>query len=387
MSHKLNVKTSDWYCRKCKDGNDKPFVNHSYRTKCRDCGIDKSKCCSGVVKPTQPSRSARQGTKAEQQVREAHAAAKAAKKEVQQLQKQAEDLRKEKLALQKLAPQVFSMDDDDEMGEQVVVVHTIEQYQARVDLFRSQGFADESPEIAVPLAEIERAKKAKLASKPGSEQLRKLERLVAKADSNVEANRKKLEEHQKAGEELRKESERLQLIQRDAQTAHDELVATLRSSQKSGLAETKPEVAKDPALDKLFWGEGAPSDDDLERYGDWGKIFKARRDREIEERQRQVDDETRRRTEAAAEDAARMAADKAAAEVAREAAANAEKVAADEAKANATLAEEAAALGNSEEEFKKAIGESDPALRAELAKRILIARRARDPASKRAGPY
>ena len=110
----------------------------------------------------------------------------------------------------------------------------------------------------------------------------------------------------------------------------------------------------------------------LAGLGEWGQLFRAIRDQELEQRQALAEEESRRAAKAAEEEAKTRAA---------------EIVKADKVKAAAALAEEAAVLGNSEEAFRKAIEDSDPVLRTELAKRILEGRRAADTSTKRAGPY
>lgn len=333
--------------------------------------VAKGKCCGGVIKPSQPSQSTKHGTKAQQQMREAAAAD--AKKELQKLQKQNASPQKKLEAKGSSNADVFSMEEDDDMGGgSVVVVLTDEQLQARVDLYRSQGSAEDSDEVTSTLAKIEELRKAKLASKSGSEQRRKSERALKKAESNFDAARSAGVELCEKLAENDKDVGRLHLLHRETQRAHDELVASLRSSPEAVGQLDGPgrSAVGTPALEKLFCSEGAPPDAILEGFGEWGKLFKAIRDKVVEDRQKQVDEE-RRLAAKAAEDAS-----KAEAEAKFEAEASA-----------AALAAEAELLGNSEADLKRAIEKADPALRAEIAKRMLVDRDAKDATAKRAGPY
>ena len=140
MSYRRNGAKLDWTCKRCKDARGEPYRNISTRTARNRCNICKGSCCVGVVKPSLPSQSTRikqpasLETKAQQQVREASAAAKAAKKEAQKL-------RKQNAVLQKKLDAGGEVEGDDAMdcgGGPAAL--TTEQLQARVDFFISQQY-------------------------------------------------------------------------------------------------------------------------------------------------------------------------------------------------------------------------------------------------------
>ena len=375
MSHRQNAAKLDWTCRSCDNGHGKPYRNFGFRTSCYRCSRSKSSCCSGVVKPEEPSQSLRHRqyetgtTKAQQQVREAAAGA---KKELQKLRQQNKQLQK-KLETCKAEQdgQGGGDDGDDDMGGITEVSLTIEQLQARLDLSRAQGCVESSPEIVSTVARIDELRRAKLASRPGSEQLRKSERALKATADKLEAAKKTTEQLAKQLEESKCRVHELQSAHEKARQAHDDLVSSLRSAPLPATQDTPllPDIPR-AAVQKLLCPTGGPSDEILAGLGEWGVLLKSIRDKDAADRQalakqeaqlQQAREEQAAAAEAQAGEAAKAAAE---AEAARQAAQD---------------------LSESGEDLRAEIEKADPALRKELAQRLLDEKRAKF--SNRPAPY
>ena len=191
-------KKDDWFCKSCKDPGEKPFKNFGFRNACLKCSISKSSCFGGKALPQQPAQRTLAARQAQAQ-RLAERKKTTEKAEADKLRKELDRTRKELAKVKQDGPAEPSQDTE---AKELGLKEKLSKLEERKRCLETLG--DFPEELAKVQEEIKELYASRDSTVPESQQFKKAENNLAKAQRQSQSIKAAVTELEEQLEEARR---------------------------------------------------------------------------------------------------------------------------------------------------------------------------------------